>query len=97
MSDIESLKYATEFGLISMSKNRSVFAIWVKGVKSEQIGPASMLQVALVPPYKEVDNAVKPIPKSDGEARRYAIRGHIEDMREHERKKLFIYCIMVDF
>ena len=31
-----------------------------------------MLQVALVPPYREVDNAVKPIPKSDGKARRYA-------------------------
>ena len=30
-----------------------------------------MLQVALVPSYSEVDNAVKPIPKSDGEARRY--------------------------
>ena len=37
-----------------------------------KIGPASMLQVALVPPYGEVDNAVKPIPKSDGKARRYA-------------------------
>ena len=34
--------------------------------------PASMLQVALVPPYTGVNNAVKPIPKSDGEARRYA-------------------------
>ena len=32
-----------------------------------------MLQVAQVPPYTAVDNAVKPIPKSDGEARRYAI------------------------
>ena len=31
-----------------------------------------MLQVALVPPYTEVDNTVKPIPKSDGEARGYA-------------------------
>ena len=31
-----------------------------------------MLQVALVTPYGEVNNAVKPIPKSDGEARRYA-------------------------
>ena len=42
-----------------------------------------MLQVALVPPYGEVDNAVKPIPKSDGEARRYAT----EVIREHGRKK----------
>ena len=32
MSDIESSKYATEFGLISMSKNWSVFAIWAKRV-----------------------------------------------------------------
>ena len=31
-----------------------------------------MLQVALVPPYGEVDNA-------DGEATRYATRGHIEE------------------
>ena len=28
------------------------------------MGPASMFQVALVPPYREVDNAVKPIPKT---------------------------------
>ena len=47
-----------------------------------------MLQVALVPPYGEVDNAVKPMPKSDGEAGRYATRGHIEDIREHGRKKM---------
>ena len=46
-----------------------------------------MLHVALVPPYGEVDNAVKPMPKSDGEARRYATRCHIEDIREHGRKK----------
>ena len=46
-----------------------------------------MLQVTLVLPYGEVDNAVKPMPKSDGEARRYATRGHTEDIREHGRKK----------
>ena len=42
-----------------------------------------MLQVALVLPYGEVDNAVKPMPKSDGEARKYATKGHIKDIREH--------------
>ena len=46
-----------------------------------------MLQVALVPPYKRGYNVVKPMPKSDGEARRYTTRGHIEDIREHGRKK----------
>ena len=42
-----------------------------------------MLQVTLVPPCGEVDNAVKPMPKSDGEARKYATKGHIKDIREH--------------
>ena len=46
-----------------------------------------MLQVALILLYGEVDNAVNPMPKSDGEARRYATRGHIEDIREHGKKK----------
>ena len=46
-----------------------------------------MLQVALVPPYGEVDNAVKPIPKSDGKSKKICHRGHIEDIREHGRKK----------
>ena len=53
------------------SENQGVF-IYERKEKSEQISPASMLQVALVPPYREVDKAVKPIPKSDGKARRYA-------------------------
>ena len=47
-----------------------------------------MLQVELVSPYREVDKAVKPMPKSDGKARRYATRGQIEDIREHGRKKI---------
>ena len=48
-----------------------------------------MLQVALVPPYGKIDNAVKPMPKSDGEARRYTKRGHKVDIREHGKKRNF--------
>ena len=51
------------------------------------MGPASTFQVALVPPYGEVDNAVKPIPKTRWRSKEICHRGYIEDIREHGRKK----------
>ena len=87
MSEIESSKYATDWALSQQAKIEGSLQYELNEL-SEQIGPACMLQVALVPPYGEVDNAVKPMPKSDGKARRYATRGQIEDIREHGRKKI---------
>ena len=44
------------------------------------MGPASTFQVALVRPYGEVDNAVKPIPKdkmaTQGDMPQRSYRGH---------------------
>ena len=48
------------------------------------MGPASTFQVALVPPYGEVDNAVIPIPKDkmakQGDMPQRSYRGHKESM-----------------
>ena len=51
------------------------------------MGSASMFQVALVPPYREVNNAVKPIPKTRWQSKEICHRGHIEDIREHGKRE----------
>ena len=47
-----------------------------------------MLQVALVLPYREVNNAVKPIPKSDGKAKNKPQRSYRVYKRAWEEKNL---------
>ena len=60
------------------------------------MGPGSTFQVALVPPYGEVDNAVKPIPKTRWPSKEICHRGHIEDTREHGREKNGIMTMAAD-